>query len=286
MMGLYSRPYIFSLALVVLALVPASAVGQTQDRPVPTTMPDASPTGAAATYRVGPSDQLAISVYRLPELTSNVTVSADGTITLPSVGMLDVDGKTASEISEAIARVLQEKQIVISPTVNTVVLQVRANAVMVMGMVSRPGNIAIDRPGMTLITVLARAGANLGTGNGIVTIAADHDPGSARQQLSIADIISGEADREVRANEVIVVQPAPMVYVSGEVGRPGAYPIEPGMTVGQAIALGGGITPRGSSGRIRLTRKTPDGESRRIKSIDFQTPVKADDLVVVRTRVF
>ncbi len=51
-----------------------------------------------------------------------------------------------------------------------------------------------------------------------------------------------------------------MFYIYGEAQRPGPYRIERGMTVVQALAQGGGPTPRGSPDRLRLVRKLPGGE--------------------------
>jgi len=75
-----------------------------------------------------------------------------------------------------------------------------------------------------------------------------------------------------------------MVYVYGEVQKGGAYPVEPHMTVMQAIALGGGITPRGTQRGIRITRR--DGE--RVSQIDasLTDPIQPDDVVYVRESIF
>ena len=50
-----------------------------------------------------------------------------------------------------------------------------------------------------------------------------------------------------------------MFYIYGEAQRPGAFRIERGMTIMQALATGGGPTGRGSEKRLRLHRKAADG---------------------------
>ena len=51
-----------------------------------------------------------------------------------------------------------------------------------------------------------------------------------------------------------------MVYIYGEVQRPGAMRLERGMTVMQALATGGGLTLRGTEKGLRVHRKGSDGK--------------------------
>jgi polysaccharide biosynthesis/export protein len=242
--------------------------------------------GASADYQVGAGDLLSISVYRSPDLQETVRVGTDGTISFPSLGKVAVADLTAGDIAAKLAAGLKAKGILVEPSVNVLVSEVRSKVVMVMGSVQRPGEVPLDRPNLTLAAVLARAGAAFGTGSGVVTVMEGKQENAPREQVLIADLVSGAKDRNARSGEILVVQSAPTIYVSGEVGRPGSFPLEPNMTVGQAIALGGGITPRGSSGRVRVTRKMPNGTSEELKGVNFNTRLQPDDLVYVRQRLF
>jgi len=85
--------------------------------------------------------------------------------------------------------------------------------------------------------------------------------------------------------DTVSVDRAPVFYVYGEVPRGGAYRLEPNMTVVQAIAAGGGITPRGSDRRLKLRRSGPDGK---VTETDtrLQDTVKADDVIFVKEALF
>ncbi|HEX8445346.1 MAG TPA: polysaccharide biosynthesis/export family protein [Sphingomonas sp.] len=242
--------------------------------------------GASADYKIGAGDLLTISVYRSPDLQSSVRVGTDGAITFPALGNVTVAGLTADGIADKLASGLKKRGILVAPSVNVLVAEVRSKVVMVMGAVGRPGEVPLDRPGLSLAAVLARAGAAFGTGSGIVTVKGGQSDAAASEQFRISDLVSGARDRDARPGEILVVESAPTIYVSGEVGRPGAYPLEPGMTVGQAVALGGGITPRGSKGRIRVTHKAPDGTATEAKKVNFDTPVQPNDLIYVGQRLF
>jgi polysaccharide export outer membrane protein len=74
-------------------------------------------------------------------------------------------------------------------------------------------------------------------------------------------------------------------YIYGEVTRAGAYRLEPNMTVMQAIAAGGGITPRGSDRRLKLRR--PDAKGKLVETdTTLQETVKADDVIYVKESIF
>jgi polysaccharide export outer membrane protein len=89
----------------------------------------------------------------------------------------------------------------------------------------------------------------------------------------------------VQSGDSVFVPKAPVVYVYGEVMRGGSYRMEPDMTVMQAISLAGGITPRGSEGRVKLRHKVPDGQWEE-KSVAPQDKVAADDVIYVRESLF
>jgi polysaccharide export outer membrane protein len=81
------------------------------------------------------------------------------------------------------------------------------------------------------------------------------------------------------------VPQAPLFYIYGQVQRPDAYAIQPGMTVIQAISTGGGLTDRGSNSRFTIHRKSQDGS---VQTLDASptTRVQADDVIFVKERFF
>ncbi len=235
-------------------------------------------------YRIGPNDVLKVTVYRSIDFDTTTAVSADGTIQFPRLGTVKVAGQTSAQVAATLAAGLKQAGVLLDPTVTVLVMEYRSRVVSVLGAVERPGEFPIDRDTLTIAQALARAGANFGTVGGTVSILGD-DPAKPRETIPIAALVSGQRDRPVRAGEVLFVQAAATFYVSGEVQKPGAYPIEPGMTVGQAIALAGGFTPRGTAGKIKVSRKQGDvtGAPQRVK---FEDAVVPGDLVVVGARIF
>jgi polysaccharide export outer membrane protein len=74
------------------------------------------------------------------------------------------------------------------------------------------------------------------------------------------------------------------VFVSGEVKAAGAYAVEPGMTVLQVLTLAGGVSERGSDGRIKILRMV-DGKQKEVKA-KLSDTVQPGDTVVVPSRFF
>src|SRR3546814_15359828 len=71
-------------------------------------------------------------------------------------------GHTPSQTGERIAHALKTLGVFLQPSVNVLVTEYRSKTVAVLGAVSKPGEIALDRQGLTIADVLARAGATFG----------------------------------------------------------------------------------------------------------------------------
>jgi len=84
---------------------------------------------------------------------------------------------------------------------------------------------------------------------------------------------------------VIYVHRAPVFYIYGEVQRPGAYRVERGMTVMQALALGGGPTIRGTERGLRLHRREAGGKVQTIEPA-MSEPVRGDDVLYIKESLF
>ena len=95
---------------------------------------------------------------------------------------------------------------------------------------------------------------------------------------------ASETPTEAEDSDTIIVARAQAVYVFGQVKSPGAYPIERDTTVLQALSLAGGVTDRGSTGRIKIVR-TVDGKKKEIK-VKLTDVVEPGDTVIVAERFF
>ncbi len=108
-----------------------------------------------AAYLIGPSDVLAISVWKDNELTRTIPVRPDGKITLPLIGDLAVSGLTAEAAQQLIAQKL--KEFISDPQVTVIVQEVKSRTYSILGKVAKPGAYPLGKP-TTIIEAIAIAG--------------------------------------------------------------------------------------------------------------------------------
>jgi polysaccharide export outer membrane protein len=256
---------------------------------------------------VGPGDTVAIIVFGEPTLTGDYNVDADGTFEFPLIGRVPAVGLTAREVeAELVTRLangfLNDPQVTVS-------LQQLANVqIFVMGEVGTPGAYQFTE-GVTLLEALARAGSTspsaqevLVVRGGGVGVAGPSLPGAddgrevVRLDLRLLQAgVLGRSNMTLRHGDTVFVPRAQSVYITGQVRSPGAYNIQPGTTVLQALSLAGGATDRGATGRIRILREADsegeDGENAEPAApleirVELTDPVQPGDTIIVPERFF
>lgn len=239
-------------------------------------------------YRLGPGDAIGVQVYQSPDLTVDARVSESGVISYPLVGSVQLGGLTISEAEKKIADALRTGGFVKVPQVNIVLRQVRGNQVAVLGQVSRPGRFPLETFNTRVSDMLAAAGGATPTGDDVLIITGQRDGKPFRKVIDIPALFLNEKSEEdilVAAGDTLYVNKAPVFYIYGEAQRPGPYRIERGMTVMQALAQGGGPTPRGSQNRLRLHRRDASGKV--VETVPQLTDkIRAEDVIFVRESLF
>lgn len=253
-------------------------------------VPEAS-VAQPADYRLealGMGDMIRVSVFRNPDLATEARVSERGTIMFPLIGEISVTGLTPTQVSKRIADKLRAGRFVVDPEVTVSIAQVNSRQVAVLGNVQKPGRYPLDATTAKVTDLIALAGGIAPTGSDEITVMTSRNGKTERREIDLAAMIrSGDLSQnlELQAGDTIYVGRAPMIYVTGEVTRAGAYRVEKDMTVMQAIALGGGITPRGTERGIRIHRKNGDGQIHRMEA-KLTDPVQTDDVIFVRESLF
>jgi polysaccharide export outer membrane protein len=105
-------------------------------------------------YRLGPGDQLRISVFGEPNLSGEFLVSPSGSISYPLVGEVPAQGKTVNEFSAALADVLRNGY-VRQPNISVEVASYRP--FFILGEVGAPGTYPYAA-GLTVMNAVATAG--------------------------------------------------------------------------------------------------------------------------------
>ncbi|HZY19121.1 MAG TPA: polysaccharide export protein EpsE [Ramlibacter sp.] len=243
---------------------------------------------ASNDYKLGPGDQIRVQVFQNPDLTVEARVSEQGTISYPLVGTVNLGGSTISQAESKIAAALRSGNFLKQPQVNIVLLQVRGNQVAVLGQVQKPGRFPLETNTVRVSDMLAAAGGVTPMGDDTLIVTGTRAGQPFRKVIDIPGLFINSRNQDdilVSGGDTIFVNKAPVYYIYGEAQRPGPYRIERGMTVMQAVAQGGGPTPRGSLNRLRLTRTGPDG--RAVESdAKLTDPVLPNDVIFVRESLF
>ncbi len=252
----------------------------------------------ASGYRIGPKDLIDIQVQEEPQVSSEIRVQEDGTITLPYVGSLSVRGRTTSQVSSAIQQIL-ERDLLQRATVTVRVLEFRSRPISVIGAVNSPGNLQFSGR-WTLIEALTAAGGLAAEhGNTIYIMRRAENGLSAQLQISVNELMlraNPTLNIPIYAGDLINVVPAVevRVYCLGEVNRPGAVVFKDSERISllAAIANAGGVTDRAGK-RAFIQRQTTDGQ-REIEVnlreiIDGRSPdveLEPGDIIVVKESFF
>jgi polysaccharide export outer membrane protein len=239
-------------------------------------------------YVLGPGDVIRVSVYQNADLTLETRVAESGSISFPLLGQIRLGGLTVPTAEKVIADGLRNGNFVRQPQVSILVTQVRGNQASVLGMVNRPGRFPIEQTGMRLSELLATAGGIAQGGSDLVTLIGVRDGRPLRVVIDLPNLFTASAktnDPVIVNGDTVYVERMPMVYIYGEVQRPGAMRLEREMTVIQALATGGGLTQRGTEKGLRVHRRNADGKVE-ILQPGMNDPMKDGDVIYVRESLF
>jgi polysaccharide biosynthesis/export protein len=251
------------------------------------------PARAQTDYKIGAQDVLTVTVFGETELSGKYTVEQDGTVAFPLVGRVKAGGTTLRELEQELKKHLADGYLK-NPQVSIAIETYRSQRILVMGEVRSPGEYLLTGD-MTLLAALARAGGTspVASHQALIVrsrhIGSNGEGGSGEAEIlkvDLTDLQTGNMALNITLldGDTVNVPKAQSVFVSGQVKTPGAYAIEPGTTVLQALSLAGGLTDRGADSRIRIQRMA-NGKLKEIKA-KLTDPVQPGDTIIVPQKFF
>lgn len=241
---------------------------------------------ASAAYTLGAGDSVSLRVYGEDRLSGVFLVHADGALDLPWVGRVEVVGLGPSEAADRVSQALRDGFLT-EPQVAVEIKSYGSRPVQILGAVSRPGTYFLTGP-TDLLGILAMAGGvRQDTKGGSLEIQVKR-PKAGEQVLHTASLDQlldeGTGNWSLQAGDLVHVTKGRVVFVSGQVARPGEIPWREGMTVTQALAAVGGHSPSARLRKAVLIR----GNERivlNIKAIldgdEPDRPLRADDQLLI-----
>ena len=190
-----ARAPIVLAALVVLA----SCAGAAGTLPPPT----GEDAEASLDATLGPGDVFDIAVYGEEELSATYRVSQSGSVRVPFLGMVEVEGLEPEAVAELLERRLAEEEFLLHPQVTVFVREYNSKRVSVVGAVASPGTFPM-RANLTVVQAITLAG-------GFNSLA-------SRNQTVVTRRVDGELQRfRVRVDDVTRGRADDMVLHSGDI---------------------------------------------------------------------
>jgi polysaccharide biosynthesis/export protein len=166
----------------------------------PTPLPQVS-----ASYVIGPSDTLFVSVWKEPDLTNSLPVRADGMISMPLLNDVQAAGLTPMQLGDSITEKL--KKFIADPHVTVVVTQMNSQRVYLTGEVTHSGAMPL-LPDMTVLQALAGAGfTQFANSKGIYVLRTENGT-QKRYPVNYKKLVKGEVPEQnilLKPGDTIVV---------------------------------------------------------------------------------
>ncbi|HVX65830.1 MAG TPA: polysaccharide biosynthesis/export family protein [Bryobacteraceae bacterium] len=260
-----------NLCLIAVPVLAGLALAQVPNLSV--TPPRARPQQAeSGSYVLGPGDQISIWALGAEEISSKtpLTIDPNGGIDLPLVGHMQAGGRTVQQLKADLIEKL--RVFVREPEVSITTVEYRSQPISVMGAVKEPG-VKQLQGSKSLFEVLSMAGGPTADAGPKVLItrnleygaipleSAKTDPSGrfSVAEVNLQRVLAADQPQDnilVRPNDVITVPRADMVYVIGEVNKPGGFVLndKESMSVLQALSLAGGTTRYAAPSSARVLR--------------------------------
>jgi len=274
----------------------------------------------ASDYPLGPGDVIEVNVAGVEEI-RNLTerITGDGTLVLPFVGMIHVNGMTDKTLRAEIRRLL-ETNYVRNPQVSLFVKEFRSRQVAVIGAVQKPGLYTLTSSTDTILSMISQAGGTTAAAaERIMFIPAEPaEPDKAKEVISAMPVQmlsqdpsplilknaeplvisldgvnkSGQErylNMPARPGDIVMIPGAGEVLVQGWVGKPGAYKITPGLTLLSVVAAAGGVTFPADPSAVELIRTNAAGHKSTVTAdlegirngVDRDIPLREGDVIDV-----
>ena len=202
----------------------------------------ALPTLAADEYTLGPDDIITVVVYGHTDLSMEVTVLDDGTISYPIAGQIEAKDRTLRQLADAIADGLKKE--LREPQVAVTVKVPRPQQVRVGGAVKKPGNYDVRIAGRVVEAITAAGDLAVPIEYCRASVLRDNTD-TIPVDLARALRLEPDANLELKPGDVLYIADTRIgVSVNGQVDRPGRYLIPENGGIRDAMAAAGGALAR------------------------------------------
>jgi polysaccharide export outer membrane protein len=213
---------------------------------------------------ISPGDELHVSILDMPDLEQYPRVTDTGEVPVQGVGSVRVANMTPAEAASAIHDRLVTAKFLNHPQVTVVVDQYATQEVTLIGEVRTPGAYPIATP-RPILDVIALGGGLNETADRSVLVERNGDQNNL-VHYTVSNDAQQAIEKQVLVNpgDTIVVPKAGIVYVLGDVNRPGGYTMsdnESTISLLEVLSIAGGPAKTAKLNQTRLIRKAGHSET-------------------------
>lgn len=227
-------------------------------------------------YTLGPGDQVVLHVTDVEEVTDKpIRIDPSGYIDLPMAGRVEAAGLTPAQLQAVL--VTKFSKFVTSPEISVNLAESASQPVSVVGEVNNPGVHQLGGSRRLLEVISLSGGLKPDAGptvivtrdprHGVLTGQGAHTTpdGYSVEAFSLDALMaasSPENNIAIAPDDVISVPRAELVYVLGDVKKPGGFQLSthPSLSLLQALSMAEGVGPDDSSSHARILRQFPGGD--------------------------
>lgn len=223
-------------------------------------------------YRIGYQDTLEVVVSRHPDLSQNVLINPDGTISLPRIEQPIVAVcKTEVELKNDITA-LYKKNYLRDPFVTVRVSDLKSQGFAVIGAVQKPGNFYLNRQVRLLELLSLAGGQDVEFAGGKINVARTGSVSNCKEKAEtqnengdykffsfrLRDVLDGKQNPLMEPGDIISVSKSEEAYVVGNVLKPTTVLLDEPKTLTQAIARAGGLDSTAKTDKVIIERQASE----------------------------
>jgi polysaccharide biosynthesis/export protein len=220
-------------------------------------------------YKIGPGDTINVQLYGQQTGTYSLPVGRDGTISLPTLGPVNVSGMGFGSVRGFLEG--RVKKQMIGTSAHVFLSELRTARVLVLGDAERPGTYVVA--GLSTATTALFASGGVKPIGSLRTIEIRRD-GNLVRKLDLYDVLlkgNTASDVQLQTGDAVFVPPiGSTVGIEGAVHRPAIYELSREKTVGELVALAGGLSPTADSTSVTVER-IDSSHDRRMISLKLGT---------------
>jgi len=239
--------------------------------------------------KVGSGDSIEVFVEGSPDLSRQTQVALDGSINIPLLGKVKVEGKTTFQIEDRIQTLLREGGFLRKPKVFVTLLTSARNQVTILGRVAAPGKYPISPNLENIFDLLALSGGVDPMSK--VLIVRNSGEQFVRLEVDVEELLINGADNDLnntdlnlKKDDIVYVKDAPVFYTYGETGNK-MLPLKDNLSLQQAIVMAGGFSQIADKDDVKIKRKVSSGKYEEFEA-KMNTIIQEDDIIIVDESMF